>query len=170
MIRGHLRDLPEPAFPVRLALRRATAPDAEALAKCLASAFPEVGWSAGRVKGELLGHPEVTAAFVAAFDDIIAATASCRSLPDCPEVGYLHWVAVHKDYRGFGLGRMISTVALREFAEQGKASAILDTDDHRIPAIKTYLKLGFKPEFLSASDEERWRNILTVVALSLAQQ
>lgn len=163
MIRRHLLGLPDPVLPGRLELRRAKAEEADALAECLASAFPEFGWSAGRVIGELLGHPEVSATFVASFEDTIAATASCRSLPGQPQCGYLHWVAVHEDFRALGLGRSISAAALREFAAQGKSSAILDTDDHRIPAIKTYLKLGFEPEFLSAKHEERWQKVLAAI-------
>ncbi len=40
--------------------------------------------------------------------------------------------------------------------ERGFRRCILRTDDFRLPAIKTYLDLGFAPEMLDESHPERW--------------
>jgi len=41
--------------------------------------------------------------------------------------------------------------------ERGCQQAILDTDDFRLLAIRTYFGLGFVPDNLEADHAERWR-------------
>ena len=41
-----------------------------------------------------------------------------------------------------------------------QSSVVLFTDDHRLAAIKTYLKLGFEPQMVHDSHPERWREVL----------
>jgi len=60
------------------------------------------------------------------------------------------------------LGGRVSRAGLRRLAadvERGCREAILDTDDYRLPAIRTYLRLGFVPDNLEADHAARWRTI-----------
>ena len=78
-----------------------------------------------------------------------------------PGTGYLHYVAVLPEARGQHLGYWVSLAALHQMRREGNASALLETQDHRLPAIKTYLRLGFVPDLTShPSYPARWENIL----------
>lgn len=77
------------------------------------------------------------------------------------ETGYLHMVGVIPGKRGKGLGLKVSLAVLHQMVEEGRTSAVLETDDFRLPAIKTYIKLGFKPQIIHENQVARWRGILT---------
>jgi mycothiol synthase len=46
-------------------------------------------------------------------------------------------------------------------ANSGKEASILETDDFRIPAIKTYLRMGYKPLLIHENQAERWKDLIT---------
>jgi mycothiol synthase len=96
--------------------------------------------------------------FFLTADDHYVATATDKQLA-LAEVGYLHMVAVAPRCRGRRLGRCISLAALLHMRERGCQEAVLDTDDFRLPAIRTCLGLGFVPDVLNAEHAERWRAI-----------
>lgn len=87
------------------------------------------------------------------------ATATDKHLPE-PDTGYLHMVAVAAGHRGKGLGRWISVGALMHMRDRGCRQAILETDDYRLPAIRTYLRLGFEPDMVEVDHPERWHEIV----------
>jgi mycothiol synthase len=114
--------------------------------------------STGRL---FLDDPGVTTEgifFLVSGDDYIA-TATDKRLPES-DGGYLHMVAVAPPYRRRGLGRCISLAALLHMRGRGCQQAVLDTDDYRLPAIRTYVALGFAPEMLEADHADRWRAVL----------
>lgn len=74
------------------------------------------------------------------------------------EFGYLFFVAVHPEHRGKYLGYFVSLAALYRFIHEKREQAVLETDDHRIPAIKTYLRLGFAPH-VTEETRGRWELI-----------
>ena len=43
-------------------------------------------------------------------------------------------------------------------------SPFLETDDHRLPAIAAYLRLGYVPQYTEADHEGRWSAIFTQLA------
>ena len=162
MRRPGLADLPPlPALPPGHRLRVATGADARALAVIMASAFgPE--WTGDQVSEKLLDPPDVIRTWMILADDEPAATASARLLPErYPGSGYLHWVGTHQDHRGKGLGAIATLAVLHDFREMGCRDAVLETDPPRLPAIRTYLKLGFHPEYRAPGQEVVWRDILT---------
>lgn len=98
------------------------------------------------------------------FNDLPVATASAWHRPKFgDDVGYLHMVGVLSTHTGKGLGLQVSLAALHQMAREGKTSAVLETDDFRIPAIKTYLKLGFKPVIIHENQVQRWENIFKII-------
>ena len=60
-------------------------------------------------------------------------------------LGYVHMVGVHSDYCGRGLGGFLNRIALAALWRIGCQGAWLTTDDWRIPAIRSYLRSGFRP-------------------------
>lgn len=93
---------------------------------------------------------------------IPVATATCWEVPTfypkCCAV--LHMVGVLPDHRAHSLGRIVSAAAMEKARADGFSMIALRTDDFRVPAVRTYLKLGFIPRPLDESQIERWRNIL----------
>lgn len=88
------------------------------------------------------------------------ATASAWHLPERDEsIGYLHYVGVLPSETGVGLGLQVSLACLHKMASEGRTAVDLSTDDFRIPAIKTYLKLGFEPLLMHENQRDRWREI-----------
>lgn len=156
MRRDTLANLPGIDLPGGDILRGANANDAEGLAETLGAAFPDFGWTDDKVRAELLDHPEVFQTYVVQRAGAPVATASCKRIADDASTGYLHWCGVHPSAQGARLGRMVCIAVLEAFGKDGMTSAILDTDDFRIPAIKTYLRLDFSPVIRDDDDQVRW--------------
>ena len=165
MRRPALNDLPPlPLLPTGHTLRPAVAADAAGIADVLASAFgPE--WTVDRVRGALLDAPDVETTFVVAVDGRPVATASARLLSArYPGSGYLHWVGAHPSHRGRGLGASVTLAVLRRFRAIGCRDAVLETDPPRLPAIRLYLGLGFRPEPLDPAQKRVWQVVLDGIA------
>jgi len=97
--------------------------------------------------------------FVTCGEEAVA-TASAWHIPQCgPEMGYLHYVGTLPSHTGKGLGLQVSLACLHKMVEEGRECAQLQTDDFRIPAVRTYLKLGFHPLLVHENQRERWPNV-----------
>jgi len=64
---------------------------------------------------------------------------------DREDTGCIHMVAIEKSYRGRGLALPLNLYAVQRMLGDGKKKIVLTTDDWRIPAIRTYLHVGFIP-------------------------
>ena len=98
----------------------------------------------------------------------IAGTATAR-LPIAkhyPDAGILHMVAVADEYKGKGLAGPVCEAAVNRVKSMGYDKCFLTTDDHRIPAIKIYIKLGFLPIINSDEMRARWENILKQININ----
>lgn len=163
MRRPRLDDLPPlPPLAGGDVLRVAGPNDAEALAVVLDSAFgPDAPWNAAVVRRRLLDAPDVVETLLLEANGEPVATAAARLDPaGFPGSGYVHWVGVHADHRGRSLGRIVTLAVLHRFVALGCRDAVLETDPHRIPAIRTYLRLGFVPEPISPEHKAIWRSIM----------
>jgi GNAT superfamily N-acetyltransferase len=148
-----------------LETRTATAADAEALARLLKSAFPEMEWDAARAHKDLLDADDVKVTFVVEENGQIFGTASARYFEQrFPGVGYVHWVAVDPAARGRGIFDAVMDAVHRQFIADGRSIAFLETDDHRLPAIAAYLRLGYVPQYTEDDHEGRWSAIFTKLA------
>jgi mycothiol synthase len=91
----------------------------------------------------------------------IVATAMAMHNPSPlhPYGGELGWVAGHPEHAGRHLGRVVSAAATARFLRAGYRRIYLRTDDWRLPALKTYLRLGYVPLPYAAGMAERWRAV-----------
>lgn len=77
--------------------------------------------------------------------------------------GMVHYVGALPGHSGKRLGLLVSKAAMQKMKKEGRSWAYLTTDDHRIAAIKTYLKLGFEPVMSHESHPGRWEKIYKVL-------
>lgn len=75
----------------------------------------------------------------------------------------LGWVTVHPLHRGHGLGLQLCRAVLGFISGLSHQYAYLLTEDFRLPAIATYLELGFEPEMLDPSHPERWEAVQRIL-------
>ncbi len=167
-MRHDLRGLPDLAIPAGYALRALTHDDLAAWADLL-DRNGELGeWSAERARpffSEGSRMPLEGSCFVTWGSEPVA-TAQLHQHPDgpyapTPELG---WVAVDPAHRGRGLGYVACLAVLRYAASKGYEEVFLLTDDHRLPAIRTYLRLGFRPWMYDATAGGRWAVVLEELA------
>jgi len=78
-------------------------------------------------------------------------------------VANLHYIAVEPEHGGKRLGYLISKQLLINAKSKGAIFATLQTDDYRIPAIKTYLKLGFRPLLVHPNQVDRCNKLIEEV-------
>jgi predicted GNAT family acetyltransferase len=70
----------------------------------------------------------------------------------------LAWVAVSREHRGFGIGKMVSSGVVAGLLEVGKSKIYGSTQDERLSAISIYLDIGFCPLY-RLEKVERWKSI-----------
>jgi mycothiol synthase len=149
-----------PPPPPGYELRPAAAVDYEEIADLLSEAFGDT-WDADRVAAEFSRGNGVAATYVVAAPAGVVATAAARLLPGrYPGSGYVHYVGARPSERGKRLGEIVTRQVLAHFAADGLSGAVLETDDFRLPAIWTYLRLGFVPEPRAPGDAVRWSAVL----------
>ena len=91
------------------------------------------------------------------------ATATAVENQLYPGEGWFRMIGAHADARGLGAGRLVCLAALHALRERGYNSAVLSTDDFRIPALSLYLSLGFEPVYSHESHRERWERVFAVL-------
>jgi len=94
------------------------------------------------------------------------ATASAYYRPEfMPNAGMVHYVAALPEHTGKRLGYWVTLATLHRMAAEGRQRAWLSTDDFRLPAIKTYLNLGFEPLLIDENQRARWRKVFADLGL-----
>ncbi len=113
-------------------------------------------------------HPEGLF-FITDASGALVATALAHSAPNewHPEGGELGWVGAAPEHRGKGLGYAVCAAATRRLLEAGHPTIYLLTDDPRLPAIRTYLKLGFVPFLCLPDMEGRWQAVAKGLGVTL---
>jgi len=92
--------------------------------------------------------------------EIVAATMASQRTAE-PLVGALDFVVGSPEHAGKGLGYGVCAAVVAYLVERGYPLIVLGTDDWRLAAIVTYLKLGFEPDLEHDADmPERWAKIL----------
>jgi mycothiol synthase len=76
-----------------------------------------------------------------------------------PFWGELGWLASDPEHSGKGLGLVVSAAVTERLMDAGYRNIQLFTEDFRLPAIKTYFKLGYVPSIYKKGMFERWKEI-----------
>ena len=101
--------------------------------------------------------------FFACKDDKPVGTAAARTENGKP---FLHFVAVNPDYRGHKLALPVICAVISRHIELGGEGCYLWTDDWRVPAVKSYLNLGFRPVLFNEGAREAWEKELSLLGIS----
>jgi len=82
-----------------------------------------------------------------------------RTLRRYPFGGELGWVGCRPEHTGKRLSAVTCAAVVRRFRQAGYRCIYLQTDDHRLPALKTYLNLGWIPNIIEADMPGRWQAV-----------
>jgi mycothiol synthase len=119
-------------------------------------------WTHGELEGQLKGVlPGGCFVVEHLASGTIVATAQARHAQHAlhPEGGEVGWVAAHPGHAGKQLGRSVVAAATLRLQQAGYTRIFLLTDDFRLPAVKTYLGLGFEPFLFEDGMKERWAKL-----------
>ena len=115
-------------------------------------------WDVDRAGDWLTGERSAISegTFIVTFDGRPAATC-CTIPPTSTERrAELGWLSVSPEHQGRRLGSQVCLAVLHFARRMGYAEIYLNSDDWRLPAVKTYLALGFEPEMAHESHPRRW--------------
>lgn len=158
MARMHLQDLPEVQLEPGYTLRHFAIGDEAGWNILISKTFKSLYDFDGTLLADPFYHPE-RVFFVEHSDEIVATACAWRSDKWGKNTGVLHMVGASPEHRGHHLGFQVSLAALHRLVREGIHHAVLQTDDDRVPAIATYLKLGFAPYLIDPNQAERWNII-----------
>ena len=160
MVHRHLDSLPELEIPDGYGIRTYQPGDEAHWAEIMNSGIGE--WTAEKCRQELTSKPQFLpdGLFFATFQDKpVGSACAWRRSPEDREVGWLHMVCVVPEHRGKQLGHLVTLAVLHYLHDHGFKEVWLSTDDWRLPAIKSYLRLGFEPHYFDDSHRERWQKV-----------
>jgi predicted dehydrogenase/GNAT superfamily N-acetyltransferase len=156
---------PEPTLPAGYVLRGYRDTDKGAYLALMVKVGFE-GWDAERLQRTLATVlPDGLFVIEHKATGALAATALCNHSPTdgFPYGGELGWVAGDPAHKGKGLGMAICAAATARFIQAGYRNIYLRTDDWRLPALKIYLKLGYRPVAGDKALHDRWKNVFTTL-------
>ena len=168
MVRPNLENLPELELPVGYGMRTYRKGDEVHWARIISDSFGGRERTAQDTENEITNRDVFLpdGFYFATHRGIPVGTACAwRQSVDEKDVGYVHMVGVVAEHTGHKLGKWVSLAVLCYFRDNNFKCSILDTDDFRIPAIKTYLNLGFIPVYVEDGQPERWTDIFEKLGL-----
>ena len=168
MVRPNLKDLPALELPTGYSMRTYRKGDEEHWARIISDSFGGRERTAQDTENEITGRDVFVpdGFYFVTYRDVPVGTACAwRQSVDEEDVGYVHMVGVVAEHTGHKLGKWVSLAVLSYFRDNGFKCSMLDTDDFRIPAIKTYLNLGFIPVYVEEGQPERWSDIFEKLGL-----
>ena len=101
---------------------------------------------------------------------IVATAMANRVRPGEEEMGgELGWVGVDPGFRGKHLSTIVCIAVQKRYRQEGYTKAYLRTDDFRLPAVKTYLELGWLPLIDSEVMKTRWEKVCRKLGKTLPE-
>lgn len=122
-------------------------------------------WTENQFRRDMLEDPDCGAGNIFLIcrseNGEIAGTATAKDglLPT------LHMVGMKREYMGRGLSLPVCAAAVNRMIENGAHRIQLRTDEFRIPAIRTYLRMGFRPWYYMEDMQGRWRTVFRDMGL-----
>ena len=144
-------DVPSAPLPAGYAL---AAPIDATLWAELLSAGGELGpWDEHRLRTETTCLVPGTQVFVTHGPLPVA----CAGVYDRDSASWeIGWIAVRPGHRRCGLGQAVTLLALERARGLVARTILLFTQDHRLDAIRLYLRLGFRPALRHRTHKRRW--------------
>ena len=136
-------------------LRRCRPGDEEGICRPLNAAGFE--WALERVQEYLIGPERSGGSHVVTRGGEIVAVAFASRQGE--REGRLDFVAADPAHKGHRLGLAVCSAVVRYLADRGYPRAMLTTDDWRLPAIVTYLRVGFRPNYCREDMPGRWEAV-----------
>ena len=96
-------------------------------------------------------------------EEIVGSACAWLADPSETETGVLHMVCVLPEHRGARLSFLLCLAVLHRFKERGFCRVRLNTGSWRLGAVKTYLRLGFRPWYRKPGQDALWREALDAV-------
>lgn len=164
MRRPDLEGLSAVIMPAGYRLRTYAPGDEEAWARIMNTGIGQ-SHTAERCRANLIERPQFRPEglffAVTEQDEAVGSACAWRRPEEGERSGYVHMVCVLPQHRGHRLGYWLSLAVLLRFREWELADALLDTDDFRISALRTYFDLGFVPLLREedATQAERWDKV-----------
>ena len=161
MVHRNLGRLPDIKITEGYELRTYQAGDEQVWADIMNTGIGE--WTAEKCRENLTSKPQFLpdGLFFVTFQGKPVGSACCwRRSADEWKVGWLHMVCVLPEHRSKQLGHILNLAVLHYFRNRGFKEVWLSTDDFRIAAIKSYVRIGFEPNIFDQSHAERWKAVL----------
>lgn len=160
MIRPHLREIPQAAFPAGFGIRPLRLDEAALWTDIVRDAEEFFPIADDLFAREFGGDPEAIPerCFILTGPKGIAVgtiSAWYNRAFKGEEYGRIHWVAVRPAYQGRGLGKAGLAFALNRLA-QWHRRAYLTTNTARLLAIRLYLDFGFLPDLDEPDARALW--------------
>ena len=160
MVIRDLANLPEIEIPEGYELRTYLPGDEQAWADIMNTGIGE--WTAEKCRERLITQPQFLPDglfFVTFQGKPVGSACAWRKSLDEWKVGILHMICVLPEHRSKRLGYVLNLAVLHYLRDHGFGEAWLSTDDFRIPAIKSYLRIGFEPHVFDDLHEKRWQEV-----------
>ena len=174
MVRPNLEDLPDLVIPEGYGLRSYIKGDEIHWANIITDSFGGSKRTAEDTRKEIIERDVFVpdGLFFTTYEDTPVGTACAwKQSIDETEVGYVPtWSVLRVNTLGTNSGNGLSLAVLYYFRDNGFICSMLDTDDFRIPAIKTYLNLGFIPLYVEDTQHSRWKQIFETLDLPFMEQ
>jgi mycothiol synthase len=157
-----LEDLPPPvALPAgcRLVTAAQVPGFAPLWAELLNLSFEDGDWTPEKLDREFMSRPQFAPAglFFGLVDGAPASVAlAWRNDPAETVRGLIHYVGTAPAERGKGLGRAVVVGVMHYLRARGLREVYLGTQQYRVPAVRLYLSLGFRPWPHNEEDEAVW--------------
>ena len=88
-------------------------------------------------------------------DGAIVGTATAK----LGQVAILHNVGIAREFMGMRLSRALCAAPVNYMIRHGARRIQLSSDDFRVPALRTYLALGFRPWYTNEVMVKRWQAV-----------
>ncbi len=165
MVRPDLEHLPGIDVPAGYALNTYRPGDETAWCQIMNTGIG-TGWTAEKCRRELTEQEPFMADgcfFANCAGEAVATACAFDIHPEGVHAAQVHMVCAKPAHRGRGLGRLVTLAVLHYMREREYATAFLGTDDFRIPAIRTYIGLGFIPDYMDDSHQKRWSAVFAKI-------
>jgi mycothiol synthase len=134
----------KPVLPAGCTLTNIAAPEAPAeWIDTLVSAG--IGVSADTWRADFTADPQTFVAGILCDGQLVGVSSLTRMPCRQPPAGLVTWVGIRREQQGKRLAGALISSCLDAAHARGLATVFLLTDDHRLAAIRTYLRGGFRP-------------------------